>query len=92
MILNELNKRPIISFGLGRIELTVPVGEIVTIWQNEMFNTSSFNMYHDGDRKDNVHHFDFEAPAVGEYFFEVTIVNTRTEQERISNKIKLIVV
>lgn len=92
MILNELNKKPVISFGLGKTELTVPIGETVRVWQNEMFNTSSFDMYHGGDRKANVNHFDIVTDDYGEMNIEVVMVNVHTETERVSNKIKLIVV
>jgi hypothetical protein len=92
MILNELNKKPVISFGLGKTELTVPIGETVRVWQNEMFNTSSFDMYHGGDRKANVNYFDIVTDDYGEMNIEVVMVNVHTKTERVSNKIKLIVV
>ncbi len=42
MILNERFKAPIISFGLGKTELTCNVGDQITVWQNEIFNGDEY--------------------------------------------------
>ena len=91
MITNQKNKRPIISFGLGRTEKTISLGETVKVWQNEIY------------REDNyfLRFFPIDAPVYG---FEYTPTSTGTEliQARIisndgkinilSNIIKLTVI
>ncbi len=47
MIINEVFKRPIISFGLGMTMLSCEVGDDVTIWQNEIYNGNEYVLEQD---------------------------------------------
>lgn len=42
MIINEIFKRPIISFGLGITMLSCDAGDEVTVWQDEMYNENEY--------------------------------------------------
>lgn len=44
MIINEVFKRPIISFGLGMTMLSCEVGDDVTVWQNEVYNGDEYSL------------------------------------------------
>jgi len=47
MIINEVFKRPIISFGLGMTMLSCEVGDDVTVWQNEVYDNNIFILEQD---------------------------------------------
>lgn len=44
MILNERNKKPKISFGLGKTKAQITLGESITIYQSEIFIPDEFNI------------------------------------------------
>ena len=43
MIINQKYKRPILSFGLGELTKTIALGDSVTFYQNQVYNTDVFN-------------------------------------------------
>lgn len=90
MILKELNKRPKISFGLGKTKLTIQLGQSVTIFQNEIFNTDLFTIRFQGLAK-NTYSFNYTPNQTGEFMLEVEAVNKLKNSVKKSNKIKLIV-
>lgn len=44
MILNEKNKKPKITFGLGRTKAEINLGESITIYQSEIFIDDDYNI------------------------------------------------
>ena len=42
MILQERQKLPFIHFGFGRQSITAYVGEVITIWQDNIFNNEFY--------------------------------------------------
>lgn len=44
MILNEKNKKPKISFGLGKTKAEINLGESITIYQSEIFIQDQYSI------------------------------------------------
>jgi len=63
MILNEINKKPVLTFGLGRKELTVEEGETVRVFQSAIFS-DQFVIRYNGIVQNN-YYFDVLADEVG---------------------------
>ncbi|MDI9256327.1 hypothetical protein [Flavobacterium sedimenticola] len=91
MIANERNKRPIISFGLGKTEMTITLGDTVTIWQNEVYNNDEFGLRYLGVKK-NLYSFELTPIAAGVIEIQCSILNTAETIEIKSNIIKLTVI
>ena len=91
MITNALNKRPAISFGLGSIKETINVGDTVTIFQNEIYNTTTFELLFNGLSK-NINQFEYTPPSVGVYDLTANIITKDGKINMTSNKIILTVI
>ncbi|WP_445454101.1 hypothetical protein [Flavobacterium sp. 25HG05S-40] len=90
MIANQRNKKPVISFGLGKTEMTISLGDSVTIWQDEIFS-SNYDLYYNDIKKANVYSFLIEPSEVGSYEIQVEIRQKISLQSIKSNTLKLIV-
>ncbi|WP_298118114.1 hypothetical protein [Flavobacterium sp.] len=90
MIINKRNKKPKISFGLGKSEATINVCQEIFFWQTEIIkDNSSLRALHDTGitiTKINNSKFKINATATGVY--KITISNGK----RNGNSIKLTVV
>jgi hypothetical protein len=91
MILNEIFKTPLISFGLGRTILTVPIGETVRIYQNSIYSEGKYRMSVNNERADNTSFIDFETTEEGAIGFQAEIIDLERGIDLKSNKITLIV-
>ncbi|MGV3695507.1 hypothetical protein [Flavobacterium sp.] len=69
--------------------MTIPLGESVTVWQDEIYN-DDFTLDYDGDRKESVYSFVIEPEEVGSFSIEAE-VKFKGGRALKSNTIKLIV-
>lgn len=92
MIANEINKRPFISFGLGKIEKTISLGDDVKVWQNEIYNKDTFDLYFDTLPQLDLYSFSFTPDSTGTFNLQASIKNKITDVEVLSNTIILNVV
>lgn len=90
MIANEKNKKPKISFGLGKVNASIKLGESITIYQNEIFNSAYHQQLYDGMFKD-LYAFTITPSSAGDYELQTIVKNKYLDTERKSNKIKLTV-
>lgn len=74
MILNEKNKTPILTFGLGRKVYSLSIGKTATISQIEILSPDNYTMTYNGDEV-NLYGFDFEALDLGTHEFKVVLTN-----------------
>lgn len=97
MIINIRNKRPKITFGLGKTELTVALGDTVKVFQHSIYLDSDFDTALDisdeglGHRRVNNYVFLLSAEAVGTYEFRASVGKGETTLKGVSNKLTLIV-
>jgi len=91
MIQNELNRKPVISFGLGVFETTIALGDSVTIFQNEIYNTETFELIFNLMAK-NVYQFDYTPTLTGDYDLKVNLVTKDGKINMESNTIILHVI
>ncbi len=91
MILNEKNKKPILTFGLGRTELTATVGQSVRVEQIQILNPDAENLMYNGV-KQNVYGFEIIPTTTGSQEIQVELSNKTNKIIIVSNKIKLTVV
>jgi len=88
MILNEKNKKPILTFGLGRTSLTTPIGSTIRVEQIQILNPENYTLYLDGDEV-SLYGFEFNALDLGKQNFSVKLVNNITGLEIFSDSIEL---
>ena len=91
MILNEKNKKPILTFGLGRTELTATVGQAVRVEQIQILNPNNSTISYNGIER-NVYGFEIIPSAIGQQIIEVELSNKENRIVIASNKIKLTVI
>ena len=98
MIVNIRNKRPKITFGLGKTELTVALGDTVKIFQHSIYLDSDFdtgialNKEDLGHRRINNYTFLVTAEIVGTYEIRAYVENKGgTALKGVSNKLTLII-
>jgi hypothetical protein len=75
MILNEKNKTPFLTFGLGRKEFSLSMGKTINISQIEILNPENYSMTYNGSPV-SLYGFDFEALELGTHEFKVVLTNT----------------
>ena len=91
MIANELHIKPMLSFGLGVLEKTITLGDTVTIFQNNIYNTDEVVFIFNGARKP-IYGFDFTPSSIGVHNLECTMQIKVARATLKSNIIKLNVV
>ena len=97
MRINARNKRPKITFGLGKTELRVEVGDKVTVFQNSIYLDADFDtgLEISGEGMDNRklsnYNFLLSPEAVGVYELRAYVESKGAELRGTSNKITLIV-
>jgi|694.fasta_scaffold20267_11 hypothetical protein len=89
MILNEIFKKPIFSFGLGKLTALIQVGQTVRVYNNEIFNENVFELINDSDVKSNTQFFDLDCNELGTFVIAPVIKNTITNFEQSGNVIDL---
>jgi len=95
MIQNVRHKRPNADFGLGVTTITVPIGTIQNVWQNEIYNKDLY--FADTTLTDldfevvNLNNILVYCDTVGEYEFRVLISRIDKSINLQSNRIKIIV-
>ena len=88
MILNEKNKKPILTFGLGRKSLTTPIGSTIRVEQIQILNPENYTLYLDGDEV-SLYGFEVDAFDLGKQDFSVKLVNNITGLEIFSDVVQL---
>jgi hypothetical protein len=89
MIINEIFKRPILNFGLGKVKKSLPLGNEITIWQNELYNEDFFILESDFGTVESTNKITYSPSDIGIENIKVTLKNTLTGHEIISNPIDL---
>ena len=88
MILNEKNKKPILTFGLGRKSLTTPIGSTIRVEQIQILSPENYTLYYN-DVEVSLYGFEFNALDLGKQNFSVKLVNNITGLEIFSDAIEL---
>jgi hypothetical protein len=97
MIINARNKRPKITFGLGKTELIVALGDTVKVFQHSIYLDADFDTALDisaeglGHRRLSNYTFLLSTEAVGTYEFRAYVEDKGTALKGVSNKLTLIV-
>jgi hypothetical protein len=91
MILNYRNKRPIITFGLGKVEETISLGETVRIWQGEIYNGDNYKLRYAGTDKP-IYGFELTPVSTGVLNIQCHILSLDGKVNILSNIIKLTVI
>ena len=93
MILNARRKKPQITFGLGKLEMTSPADQPVKVWLENIFNESTFNFTFVGVMVIKISNFEYQIQDLdaGNYDLSVIVMErgSRTAKELRSNIIKL---
>lgn len=91
MILNYRNKRPIITFGLGKVEETISLGETIRIWQGEIYNGEQYKLRYEGVDKP-IYGFEITPTSTGTIDIQCRILSNDGKTNILSNIIKLTVI
>lgn len=95
MILKARNKRPVISFGLGRTVLTIAVGAEVSVFQSTPYLDSMYSADLSLDEIDSTkisnYLFALSPTIAGEYKIRLDVATLDKKIEMLSNVITLIV-
>ena len=91
MIANEIHKKPMLSFGFGVLEKTIFLGESVTIFQNNIYNTEDVIIKFGGSSKP-IYGFSFQPVSVGEHDLQCSLQIKKARVLLKSNTIKLTVI
>lgn len=91
MILNEQYKKPTITFGLGKTEMTINLGETVRIWQIEIYNNDEYFLRFFPIDSD-VYGLDYTPSGTGTQIIQARIISNSGKVNILSNKITLTVV
>ncbi len=89
MIVNEVFKKPILSFGLGKLLTKIPLGSKVTIWQNEVYNEDNYTIESSFGTVSGVNKIEYEPNEMGNESLDVAIKNTLSGLEIQSNFVDL---
>ena len=73
-ILKARNRQPIISFGLGKIEITIALNDIVKLYQTTIYNSDSIILLETDLRKVKINNNQFEITGNIEGTHEVRAV------------------
>ena len=94
MIANQRNKKPVISFGLGKTELTVTVGTVVSVWLDTIYRQGLYTItMTSGTPKGKIsdQQFTVTPSATGTFQIFVSVSVPDKSIDLKSNKITLIV-
>jgi len=91
MILNIINRRPNITFGLGKVEATISLGETIKVWQTEVFNSDEFVLNSIGVNE-TVGGFEYTPISTGEVELACSVTSRAKKTNQVSNTIKLTVI
>jgi hypothetical protein len=91
MILNIINRRPNITFGLGKVEATITLGETIKVWQTEVFDSKEFVLNSIGVNE-TVGGFEYTPTSIGEVELSCNVISRARKINKVSNRIKLTVI
>jgi len=88
MILNEIYKKPIITFGLGATEKTISLGETVKIHQKEIYNNDEYFLRYIATAKP-IYGFELTPASAGTLNITCRIISYSGKVNIISNTISI---
>lgn len=80
-----------ISFGLGKVEETINLGETIRIWQGEIYNGDNYKLRYAGTDKP-IYGFELTPDTAGVLNIQCRILSLDGKVNILSNIIKLTVI
>lgn len=92
-VLRAKNRKPLISFGLGKTTLTATLGSEIIVWQSTIYNDTFYDGNISGEEitfeNISLNQYKITCDTIGEFNVQVQIDSVSKRIKLLSNIIKL---